>query len=60
LKRYKSPGNDQALEDWFKQEMKHYGLRSILINSIWNKQELHDQWRESIIVHKKGDKTDCS
>jgi hypothetical protein len=21
-----------------------------LINSIWNKEELHDQWKESIIV----------
>jgi hypothetical protein len=33
-----------------------------LIKSIWNKVELPDQWKESIIVliHKKGDKTDCS
>jgi hypothetical protein len=33
-----------------------------LINSIWNKEELPDQWKESIIVpvHKKGDKTDCN
>jgi hypothetical protein len=33
-----------------------------LINSIWNKQELHDQWKESIIVpiYKKGNKTDYS
>jgi hypothetical protein len=33
-----------------------------LINSIWNKEELPDQWKESIIVlvYKKGDKTDCS
>jgi hypothetical protein len=33
-----------------------------LINSIWNKEELPDQWKESIIVpvHKKCDKTDCS
>jgi hypothetical protein len=30
-----------------------------LINSIWNKEELPDQRKESIIapVHKKGDKT---
>jgi hypothetical protein len=33
-----------------------------LINSIWNTEKLPDQWEESIIVlvHKKGDKTDCS
>jgi hypothetical protein len=32
------------------------------INSVWNKEELPDQWKESIIVpiHKKGDKTDCN
>jgi hypothetical protein len=32
------------------------------INSIWNKEELHDRWKEFIVVpvHKKGDKTDCS
>jgi hypothetical protein len=33
-----------------------------LINSIWNKEALPDQWKESIIVpiHKMGDKTDCN
>jgi hypothetical protein len=33
-----------------------------VINSIWNKKELPEQWKESIIVpiYKKGDKTDCS
>jgi hypothetical protein len=33
-----------------------------LVNSIWNKEELPDQWKESIVVpvHKKGDKTVCS
>jgi hypothetical protein len=33
-----------------------------LINSIWNKEELPVQWKESIIVpiHKKGGKTDCN
>jgi hypothetical protein len=33
-----------------------------LINSIWNNEELTDQWKESVVVpiHKKGDKTDCN
>ena len=33
-----------------------------LINSIWNKKELPEGWKESIIVliYKKGDRTDCS
>jgi intergrase/recombinase len=33
-----------------------------LINSIWNKEELPEQWKESVIVpiYKKDDKTDCS
>jgi hypothetical protein len=34
----------------------------ILFHSIWNKEELSHQRKESIIVpfHKKGDKTDCN
>jgi hypothetical protein len=33
-----------------------------LINSIWNKEELPDQWKEFFIVpiYKKGDKIDCT
>jgi hypothetical protein len=33
-----------------------------LINSTWNKEELPEQWKESIIipVYKKGHKRDCS
>jgi hypothetical protein len=33
-----------------------------IIISIWNKEELPKEWKESIIVpiYKKGDKTDCS
>jgi len=33
-----------------------------LIVSIWNKEELPEEWKESIIVpiYKKGDKTECS
>jgi hypothetical protein len=32
------------------------------VNSTWNKEELPDQSKESIIVpvHKIGDKTDCN
>jgi hypothetical protein len=32
------------------------------ITSVWNKEEMPDQWKESIIVpnHKTGDKTDCN
>jgi hypothetical protein len=42
-----------------------YILRSMshkLLTSIWNKEELPHQWKESIIVpgQKKGDKNDCS
>jgi hypothetical protein len=58
LKRYKSPDGDGIPA-----ELIHAGgeiLRSKihkLIKSIWNKKELPDQWKESIIVpvHKKGD-----
>ena len=33
-----------------------------LIHSIWNKEELPEEWKVSIIVliYKKGGKTDCS
>jgi hypothetical protein len=33
-----------------------------LINCIWGKEELPNQWKESFIVpiYKKGNKTDCS
>ena len=32
------------------------------INSIWNKEELPEQWKESITVpiYKKGDRTECN
>jgi len=33
-----------------------------IIISIWNKEELPEKWKDSIIVpiHKKEDKTDCN
>jgi hypothetical protein len=64
LKRYKSPCTDQNPA-----ELIQVGggdtLRSEihkLINCIWNKEELPQQWKESIIVpiYKKSDKTESS
>jgi hypothetical protein len=62
-KRYKLTGSDRTLA-----ELIQAGGKTVLseihefINSIWNKEELPDQWKESIIIliKKKGDKTDHS
>jgi hypothetical protein len=60
LKRYKSLGTDQIPAELIKGG--HETLLSEihnLINSIWNKEKLPQQWKESITVpiYKKGDKT---
>jgi hypothetical protein len=63
LKMFKSLGSDQI-----QAEMIQAGgeiLRSNfhkLINSIWNKEKLPDQWKEYVIVpvHKKANKTYCN
>jgi hypothetical protein len=63
LKRHKSPGIDQIPAELIKA-----GGRIIqseiqkLIISIWNKEELPEEWKESVIVpiSKKDDKIDCS
>jgi hypothetical protein len=63
LKKYKSPGTGLIPA-----ELIQAGGKILLsaihkqINSVWNKEELPDQWKESIIVPivKKGDKTDCN
>ena len=60
---HKSPGIDQIPAELIKA-----GGRTIrheihkLIISTWNKEELHEEWKESIIVYiyKKGDKKECS
>jgi hypothetical protein len=63
LKKYKSPGSDQIQAELIQArgEMLLSAIHK-LINSVWNKEKLPDQWKESIIVpiHKKGDKTDCN
>jgi hypothetical protein len=63
LKSYKSPSTDQIPAELIKA-----GGETLcseihrLICCIWNKEELPQQWNESIIVpiYKKGDKTDCN
>jgi len=63
LKGHKSLGIDQIRTEVIKSGGKT--LRSEinkLINSICNKEELPEEWKESIIVpvYKKGDKMNCS
>jgi hypothetical protein len=61
LKSYKSPGTDNILAELIKAGGKIlYSEIHRLICCIWKKEELPQQWKESIIVpiYKKGDKTD--
>jgi hypothetical protein len=63
VKKYKSPGSYQIFAESFQAwgEILWSEIHK-LIYSIWNKEELPDQWKESIIVpiHKKGYKIDYS
>ena len=63
LKRLKSSGIDQIPAELNKAWRRtiHYEIHKLII-SIWNLEELPEEWKELIIVpiHKKGDKTDCS
>jgi hypothetical protein len=63
LRTHKSPGSDEIPAELIQavSEILLYAIHK-LINSIWNKEELSDKWKESIIIpiHKKGDKFDCS
>jgi hypothetical protein len=51
LKKYKSPGSDQIPAELIQAggEMLLSAIHK-LINSVWNKEELPDQWKDSIIV----------
>jgi hypothetical protein len=63
LKSYKSPGADNIPAELIKAEGETlYTEIHRLICCVWNKEELPQQWKESIIVpiYKKGDKTDCN
>jgi len=63
LESHKSPSIDQIPAELIKAEGKtnHCEIHKLII-SVWNKEELPEEWKESIIVpiYKKGDKTDCS
>jgi len=59
LKIHKTPGIDQILAELIKAGGKTIRCEiHKLIISIWNKEELREEWKESIIVpsYKKGDK----
>ena len=63
LKSHKSPGIDKIPAELIKAGGGTICLEiHKLITSIWNKEKLPEEWKESIIVpiHKKGDKTDCN
>jgi hypothetical protein len=63
LKSYKSPGTDQTLAKLIKAGSGIlYSEIHRFISSIWNKEELPQQWKESVTIpiHIKGDKTDCN
>jgi len=63
LKSHKSPDTDQILAELIKAGGRTFCLEiHKLITSIWKKEKLPEEWKESIIIpiHKKGDKIDCS
>jgi len=63
LKSYKSSSTDNMPAELIKAGGETlYSEIHRLICSIWNKEELPQQWKESVIIpiHKKGDKTDCN
>jgi hypothetical protein len=59
LNRYKSSGIDQIPAELIQAggEILRSKIHK-LITFVWNKKELPDQWKESVVpIHKKGDKT---
>jgi len=60
---HKSPGIDQIPAEMIKVGGRAIGLEiHKLIASIWKKDKLPEEWKETIIVpiQKKGNKTDCN
>ena len=63
LKSHKSTGIDQIPAELIKAGGRtiHCEIHKLTV-SIWNREELPEEWKELIIVpiYKKVDKTDCS
>jgi len=63
VKSHKSPGIDEIPAELIKAGGGTIcGEIHKLITSMWKKEKLPEEWKESIIVpiHKKGNKTDCN
>jgi len=63
LKSHKSPGIDQIPVEMIKAGDKTIRCEiHKLIISVWNKEELPEEWKESstVPIYKKDDKTGCS
>ena len=61
-KRHESPGIDQIPGEMIKARCRTIRTEiHKLTNSIWNKEQLPEKWKEPIVIpiYKKGDKTDC-
>ena len=62
LKGHESPGIDQIAAELFKAggRTSRYEIHKLIY--IWNKEQLHEEWKGSIIVcaYKKGDKLYCN
>ena len=63
INSHKAPGINQIPAELIKAGWRtvRYEIHKLII-SVWRKEELPEEWKESIIVpiYKKGDKTDCS
>ena len=63
LKSHKSPGTDKILAELIKARDRTFCLEiHNLITSIWKKEKLPEEWKETnmVPVYKKGNKTDCN
>jgi len=62
LKSHKSPGFDQIPAELIKAGGRTvcYEIHKLII-SVWNKEELPEEWKKSIVpIYERGNKTDCS